>query len=191
MLFGSQLAAPVVRSLIVPKGHQLAEHFDPQTSEPNPVAAPVALTNSQEKLEENMLELMEHPVRQKRSVTEEVETNQLPAPLQRDLVQLFKLLSDETRLRILMYLYCEGELHVTAMCERLQQSQPAVSHHLALLRESELIGCRRDGKHNFYSLLQNHFHRVVAQLFKTIADPAQSEFRFDEFVLTPRRSSDA
>lgn len=131
-----------------------------------------------------MLEIAEPTVRRKKSTTH---SNQLPDQLQRDLVQLFKLLSDETRLRILMYLYRENELHVSALCERLQQSQPAVSHHLALLREAGLIGCRRDGKHNFYSIRQTHFHRVVAQLFQHIADPNKSEFRFDEFIVTPRR----
>ena len=117
--------------------------------------------------------------------------SQMPDQLERDLVQMFKLLSDETRLRVLMYLYREGELHVSALCERLQQSQPAVSHHLALLRGFGLIGCRRDGKHNFYSILQTHFHRVVAALFQTIADPAKSEFRFEDFVVTPRPRSEA
>ena len=42
----------------------------------------------------------------------------LPDQLEQDLVQTFKLLSDETRLRVLMYLMREGELHVTALCER-------------------------------------------------------------------------
>src|SRR6185436_2090100 len=120
----------------------------------------------------NMLELAEPPVRRKKNTVQP----QLPDQLERQLVQMFKLLSDETRLRVLMYLYREGELHVSALCERLQQSQPAVSHHLALLREAGLIGCRRDGKHNFYSIRQTHFHRVVAQLFQNIADPGKSEF---------------
>lgn len=135
-----------------------------------------------------MLELCESPNRQKKTTTDD---NQLPDQLQRDLVKMFKLLSDETRLRVLMYLYRETELHVSALCERLQQSQPAVSHHLALLREAGLIGCRRDGKHNFYSIRQTHFHRVVAQLFQNIADPSKSEFRFNEFTVTPRRKDGA
>ena len=90
-----------------------------------PQAAPPAPVESLlEQTEENMLELIEPPVRIKKTETD----IQLPDQLQRDLVQIFKLLSDETRLRVLMYLYREGELHVSALCERLQQSQPAVSH---------------------------------------------------------------
>ena len=59
--------------------------------------------------------------------------------LEHEILTIFKLLSDETRLRILLYLGREQELHVTALCTRLNQSQPAVSHHLALLREADLI----------------------------------------------------
>src|SRR5690349_13636895 len=70
----------------------------------------------------------------------------------RDIAQMFKLLSDETRLKILYFLARNGELHVTDLCSNLGQSQPAVSHHLALLRVSGLIEARRDGKHNYYSV---------------------------------------
>ena len=103
--------------------------------------------------------------------------------LEKDLVQVFKLLSDETRLRIVMYLLREGELHVTALCEKLGQSQPAVSHHLALLRVAGLIEARRDGKHNYYSVRALHFHRIMHELFNSISDPSKEELRFDEFVL--------
>ena len=90
--------------------------------------------------------------------------------LERDLVKVFKLLADETRLKILMYLMREGELHVSALCERLGQSQPAVSHHLALLRVAGMIHSRRDGKHNFYSVQKDRFHRIVGELFTSMTD---------------------
>jgi len=108
----------------------------------------------------------------------------LPDQLEKDLVQVFKLLSDETRLRILLYLSGEGELHVTALCEKLQQSQPAVSHHLALLRVAGLIEARRDGKHNYYSICRAHFHRIIQELFSNMGDPAADRIEFDDFVLT-------
>lgn len=108
---------------------------------------------------------------------------QLPTQLEKDLVQVFKLLSDETRLRVLMYLIREDELHVTALCERLQQSQPAVSHHLALLRVAGLIEARRDGKHNYYSVRKDHFHSLMDQFFSSMSEEVH-ELRFDDFVLT-------
>ncbi len=104
--------------------------------------------------------------------------------LEKDLVQVFKLLADETRLKVLLYLMQEGELHVSALCERLHQSQPAVSHHLALLREAGLIEPRRDGKHNFYSVKKSKFHHLIQQLFDSMSNDGNGEVRFDDFILT-------
>jgi DNA-binding transcriptional ArsR family regulator len=64
---------------------------------------------------------------------------------------LLKQVSDPTRLQVILML-SEGEKHVGALCEALSQSQPAVSHHLALLRHGGIIAPRRQGKNNFYSL---------------------------------------
>ncbi|MCA9055817.1 MAG: winged helix-turn-helix transcriptional regulator [Planctomycetaceae bacterium] len=105
--------------------------------------------------------------------------------LEKDLVQVFKLLADETRLKILFMLIRERELHVSALCERLEQSQPAVSHHLALLRVAGLISARRDGKHNFYSVERGRFHQIIDELFHTIVDDSeQSALRFEDFVIS-------
>jgi len=123
----------------------------------------------------NVAEPME--VRGRNSIPE------LTDELERDLVQVFKLLSDETRLRILLYLAREGELHVTALCDRLGQSQPAVSHHLALLRVAGIIEARRDGKHNFYSVRTKHFHRLMKDIIESFGDSDRDEIRFEDFVL--------
>src|SRR5262245_65942307 len=109
---------------------------------------------------------------------------ELSDQLEKDLVQVFKLLADGPRLRVLRYLAREGELHVTALCDKLGQSQPAVSHHLALLRVAGLIEARRDGKHNFYSVRVKHFHRLMKEVFESLGDPASDEIRFEDFVLT-------
>lgn len=98
----------------------------------------------------------------------------LPENLEKDLVQVFKLLADETRLKILMFLMREGELHVSALCDRLGQSQPAVSHHLALLRVAKMIEPRRDGKHNFYSIQKEHFHTIMGELFSSMMSEGQN-----------------
>ncbi len=66
---------------------------------------------------------------------------------------LFKQISDPTRLLVILML-SEGEKHVGALCEALNQSQPATSHHLALLRHGGIIVPRRQGKNNFYSLTE-------------------------------------
>lgn len=67
------------------------------------------------------------------------------------LANLFHLLSDQTRLKIMMLL-TKGELNVTSLCEQLGLPQPTVSHHLGLMRMSNLISNRRHGKQVFYGL---------------------------------------
>ena len=68
-----------------------------------------------------------------------------------NLSSLFRLLSDKTRLNILMHL-AAGERNVTNLCELLGLPQPTVSHHLGLLRMNNVIGNRRNGKQVFYML---------------------------------------
>jgi DNA-binding transcriptional ArsR family regulator len=67
------------------------------------------------------------------------------------LTGLFRLLSDKTRLNILLLL-AGGERNVTSLCQQLRLPQPTVSHHLGLLRMSNIIGSRRHGKQVFYGL---------------------------------------
>lgn len=66
---------------------------------------------------------------------------------------LLKHVSDPTRLQVVLML-ADGEKHVGALCDELSQSQPAVSHHLALLRHGGVIAPRRQGKNNFYALTE-------------------------------------
>ena len=67
----------------------------------------------------------------------------------------------KTSLRVLNLLVEFDELHVRALCELLGQSQPAVSHHLGLLRSAGLVRVRRDGKHNFYSTVPEKLESVI------------------------------
>jgi DNA-binding transcriptional ArsR family regulator len=66
---------------------------------------------------------------------------------------LMKQVSDPTRLQVILML-SDGEKHVGALSDELKQSQPAVSHHLALLRHGGIIAPRRQGKNNFYGLTE-------------------------------------
>jgi DNA-binding transcriptional ArsR family regulator len=80
---------------------------------------------------------------------------------------LLKQVSDPTRLQVVLML-AEGEKHVGALCEQLSQSQPAVSHHLALLRHGGIIAPRRQGKNNFYGLTETgeELARVVKNVVR-------------------------
>src|SRR5262245_37040587 len=67
------------------------------------------------------------------------------------LTSLFRLLSDKTRLNILLLL-AQGERNVSSLCDELNLPQPTVSHHLGLLRMNSIIANRRHGKQVFYAL---------------------------------------
>jgi ArsR family transcriptional regulator len=67
-------------------------------------------------------------------------------------LQLFKNLSDETRLSLVLLLREKGELCVCELVSILKETQPKISRHLALLRESGLLIDRRDGKWIHYRL---------------------------------------
>ncbi len=64
---------------------------------------------------------------------------------------LFRLLSDPTRLRIVLLLK-DGERTVTEICNQIKLPQPTISHHLSLLRMNRVIAHQRQGKQVIYSL---------------------------------------
>ncbi len=108
--------------------------------------------------------------------------SELPLDLQEDITNVCKMLADPHRLRIVFYLLREPELNVTELCERLSQSQPAVSHHLALLKSAQLLKVRRDGKHNFYSVCRPRFQQVMVRLFSSILENDGGTPRLDELL---------
>ena len=81
-----------------------------------------------------------------------------------ELSDLFKILSDENRLRIVLRVCYEGEQNVTDLCQYVQLPQPLVSHHLARLREAGVLQTRREGKHIYYSLRRDRFVQLMSML---------------------------
>jgi ArsR family transcriptional regulator len=75
-----------------------------------------------------------------------------------DPVLFAKALADQTRQKIMNECCCVW-LSVNEIVEKVDVSQPTVSHHLAILREAGLVDVRQDGKQTFYTLNQD---RVVA-----------------------------
>jgi ArsR family transcriptional regulator, lead/cadmium/zinc/bismuth-responsive transcriptional repressor len=76
------------------------------------------------------------------------------------LVDLYKLLGNSTRLKILLSLR-EGELCVSDMAHVLQLSIPATSHLLKLLRNHGWIRVRNDGKMAYYELDNDEFRAAL------------------------------
>ena len=69
---------------------------------------------------------------------------------------LLKQVSDPTRLQVVTLL-SEGEHHVGGLCDHFNISQPAVSHHLAMLRHGGIVERRRQGQNNVYSLTETGY----------------------------------
>ena len=90
-----------------------------------------------------------------------------------DPVELFKQLSDTTRLRCLALLFSEGELCVCELTEALDLSQPKISRHLAQLREAGVVQSRRAG-HWVYYRLHEDLPAWVMQIIKGMKSGAES-----------------
>jgi len=106
-----------------------------------------------------------------------------------DLSAVFKLLADRSRLTIVLALAQNGPMHVTSLVALLGQTQPAVSHHLALMRKAELVRCDRSGKHNYYYLASKYLCELFEQFFRDTGDLGQA-LQFDAFTLSfARRES--
>lgn len=68
------------------------------------------------------------------------------------IVQFFKCLADDTRLKILLLLNQESELCVCELTHALQMSQPKISRHIAQLRQANIVETRPEGKWIYYRL---------------------------------------
>lgn len=77
-------------------------------------------------------------------------------------VEVFSLLADPTRVRIILALR-EGELSVSGLADRIATSPTAVSQHLAKLRWGRVVACRKDGTRVFYRLVDGHARQLVQQ----------------------------
>ena len=87
----------------------------------------------------------------------------------RQVIKVFKALSDETRLRILKVLDERDELCVCEIMQALNISQSRASRNLGFLKDAGLVSDRRDGLWVHYSLNQekvNRYHRALNELLK-------------------------
>lgn len=76
------------------------------------------------------------------------------------LAEIFAALADPSRLRIISAL-AHHKLSVGEICETVGMSQPAVSHHLRLLRVQRIVRAEKEGKHVFYCLDDDHIHDLL------------------------------
>jgi len=106
-----------------------------------------------------------------------------------NLTAVFKLMADANRLKIALALAQEGQMNVTALCRMLDQSQPAVSHHLTLMRMVGLIKFDRNGKHNDYYLDSGFLRDLLEQFFDDTGNNEQV-LDLNDFTLSYARQED-
>jgi len=87
-----------------------------------------------------------------------------------ELADLFRLLGDQTRLRIVLACL-DGPVAVGAMAERLDLSPSLVSHHLRLLRAARIVRADRQGKQVFYGAADQHISCVLRDMLDHISEP--------------------
>ncbi len=78
--------------------------------------------------------------------------------------RMLRLLANENRLLLLCHLAGEGEMTVGRLAEAIGLSQPALSQHLARLREDGLVATRREAQAVFYRLADPKAARLLAVL---------------------------
>ena len=86
-----------------------------------------------------------------------------------DLADLFKIFSDSTRIRIMYSLFIK-ELNVQEIADALGMQQSAVSHQLRILRRSNLVKIRREGKNIYYRLSDSHVFTIFSQGLEHISE---------------------
>ncbi|MDQ4215573.1 metalloregulator ArsR/SmtB family transcription factor [Microbacterium capsulatum] len=77
-------------------------------------------------------------------------------------VEVFSMLADATRVRVVMALGEHGELSVNHLADIVDKSPAAVSQHLAKLRLARIVSTRQEGQRVFYRLENEHASRLVA-----------------------------
>ncbi|GAH24355.1 unnamed protein product, partial [marine sediment metagenome] len=90
------------------------------------------------------------------------------------ILEILKILSDETRLKIVSLL-AENELCVCELMEALRMSQSRISNHLRILRNTRIIEAKREGKWIFYSLPRDTMDKVLWEIVQVIVNRIDEE----------------
>ncbi|AXV38078.1 MAG: transcriptional regulator [Methanobacterium sp. BRmetb2] len=90
----------------------------------------------------------------------EVKANMLKESLFQKISDDFKTLGDKTRIKIL-YALSKKELCVCDLSAIMEMTDSAISHQLRLLRKSNMVKFRKEGKMAYYSLVDEHVLQLI------------------------------
>lgn len=91
-----------------------------------------------------------------------------------ELADLFHLLGDTTRLRIVIACL-DAPASVGDIAERLALSNSLVSHHLRLLRAARVVRFERRGRQVFYMAADRHISGMISGMLEHIAEPSETD----------------
>ncbi len=86
------------------------------------------------------------------------------------LINFFRAVGEETRVKIILMLFKE-EMCICELIEELKLSQSAVSHHVKILKQAELVNDRRNGKWTFYSINKSGFKAHLESMQEEFINP--------------------
>lgn len=99
----------------------------------------------------------------------------------KDKIEMFKALGDITRFRILSLLSSSGNnLCVSALSKRLEISQPVISQHLKILKNTKIVSAKRIGNEVHYSI-DIELLSILNEIIKTLIDFSSQKCTDDEF----------
>ncbi len=98
-------------------------------------------------------------------------SSQVLADFQENLdFQFFKILAEPARLELMQVLLERGEADIRSIAEGMQQDRSVVSRHLKAMLEKNLLCCRKQGRHNFYSLDGSAIVTRLERILETIKE---------------------
>jgi ArsR family transcriptional regulator len=98
----------------------------------------------------------------------------------KNLVNFFRAMGEGTRVQIISLLLKE-EMCLCELIEELGLSQSAVSHHVKILKQAELVNDRRDGKWTFYSINKPGFEKHLKNMQENLFTPI-SEYTYEKKI---------
>ena len=89
--------------------------------------------------------------------------------MDRQVVKLFKALSDETRIDIIRHLLNNGkELSCKELLDKFPLSQPTLSHHFNKLIDTSILKVRKEGASHFYSIDNRYLKNLGLDIQKIV-----------------------
>ncbi len=101
------------------------------------------------------------------------------------LINFFRAIGEETRVKIILMLFKE-EMCICDLIEELNLSQSAVSHHVKILKQAELVNDRRCGKWTYYSINKPGFKAHLEHMQEEFVKPVDSY----EYVMKTKYRTD-